>query len=350
MPISRNAQPTMSSRLPVPQVSARTGAMIVQMAAAMGANATRLTQAAGFTPAGSDAADARIPLEVEQRLWEQAAALTGDPLFGLHAAALIQPGAFGVLDYAVRTAPDLGTALQRLVRYNRLVHDLATFDVIPAGDVVRIEHRFQGSAARPCRHATEFTLASLVVMATQIAGEAVQALAVGLPHPAAGDAADFRQVFGVTPAFNAPVSFLALPAAVLDRPVPAADPGLSRIITDHAEHLLAAYTPHRANTVLRVRRHLLEGLADRPMTLQAVARALHMSERSLQRRLQEEGARFADLLDAVRRELAMRYMADPRLALGEVAYLLGYAEPSAFQRAFKRWTGITPTAARQRNH
>ena len=90
-----------------------------------------------------------------------------DTLFGLHAAAAIRPGAFDVLDYAVRTAPDLRTALQRLARYNRLVHDLASFEVITAGDAVRVEHHFEGQGARPCRHAAEFTLASLVVVASQ---------------------------------------------------------------------------------------------------------------------------------------------------------------------------------------
>lgn len=83
------------------------------------------------------------------------------------------------------------------------------------------------------------------------------------------------------------------------------------------------------------------------MTLRQVAQRLHLSERSLQRRLDAEGTRFADLVDEVRRELALRYIADERLALGEVAYLLGFAEPSPFHRAFKRWTGTTPTAARR---
>ena len=72
-----------------------------------------------------------------------------------------------------------------------------------------------------------------------------------------------------------------------------------------------------------------------------------MSERSLQRRLEAEGTRFAALVDAVRKDLALRYLADPRLALGEVAYLLGFAEPSPFHRAFKRWTGTTPAAMRR---
>jgi len=73
-----------------------------------------------------------------------------------------------------------------------------------------------------------------------------------------------------------------------------------------------------------------------------------MSERSLQRRLAEESVRFEALTDDVRREMAARYLADRKVAIAEIAYLLGYSEPSAFHRAFKRWTGSTPAEARQR--
>jgi AraC-like DNA-binding protein len=340
----------MTARLRIPRISARIGALIVQVAADLGADAQRLMLDAGFDPRWLSDAEARMPLEVEERLWNRAAAMTGDSLFGLHAAGAIRPGAFDVLDHAVRTAPDLRTALHRLARYNRLVHDLARFEIVPDGDAVRIEHRFEGGGARPCRHAAEFTLASLVVVASQIGGQPVPARAVAFAHPPAGDAEAFRTVFGVTPRFDAPVSCLVLASSLLDRPVPAADPTLSRIVTAHAEQLLAARAPMRESVAARVRRHLAEGMADGPMTLDAIARRLHLSERSVQRRLEEEGTRFADLVDEVRRELALRYIADERLALGEVAYLLGYAEPSPFHRAFKRWTGTTPAAARRARH
>jgi AraC-like DNA-binding protein len=305
---------------------------------------------AGFDARWLTDADARMPLAVEERLWNLAAALTGDPLFGLHAAAAIRPGAFDVLDYAVRTAPDLRTALQRLARYNRLVHDLASFEIMADGDAVRIEHRFEGHGARPCRQAVEFTLASLVVVASQIAGEPVPAQAVEFAHAAPDGIDVYRRVFGVTPRFDTPASCLVLSAAALDRPPPAADPALSRIVVAHAEQLLAAHAPAPATVAVQVRRQLAGSLASGPATLRRIAQELHLSERSLQRRLEAEGTRFADLVDEVRRDLARRYIADERLTLGEVAYLLGFAEPSPFHRAFKRWTGTTPAAARRARH
>ncbi len=337
----------MPSRTSSPQVSARIGALIVQVAASRGVDAGALMADAGFLPGWLDDVEARIPLVVEERLWQGAADRTRDPLFGLRAAQAIRPGAFDVLDYAVRTAPTLRTALQRLARYNRLVHDLATFELLADGDTVRVEHRFAGAGSGPCRHAAEFTLASLVVVGAQISGHALPAVAVAFTHDAPDDLQAFREVFGVEPRFGATVSCLVLDAHRLDQPLSAADAALSRIVTAHAEQLLLAHVPASPSVVAEVRQQVAQNMANGPMGLREIAQHLHLSERSLQRRLDAEGTRFAELVDEVRRELALRYIADQRLALGEVAYLLGFAEPSPFHRAFKRWTGTTPAAARR---
>lgn len=331
----------------VPKVSARIGALIIQRAAVLGVEPEQLLFETGFEAAWLSDTEARMPLAIEQRLWERAADLAHTPSFGLFAASLIRPGEFDVLDYAVRTAPDLRTALQRLTRYNRLLHDLAIFKVIPMGETTRIEHRFDVVGVQPCPQAAEFTLASLVVVASQLSGESVHALHVELPH-AALDAADaYLAAFGTVPRFGAPVSCLVLASDVLGRSVPAADPCLSRIVTAHAEQLLSASEPPQENITTLVRGKLAEGMAHGLISLRVVARSLNMSERSLQRRLDDQGSRFADLMDEVRRGLAMRYIADERLALGEVAYLLGFSDPSSFHRAFKRWTGTTPANARR---
>jgi AraC-like DNA-binding protein len=329
------------------QVSARVGALVVHIAAARGVPAAQLMADVGFEPAWLEEAQARMPLAMEEQLWNRAAQWTDDPLFGLHAAAQIRAGAFDVLDYAVRTAPDLRTALQRLVRYNRLVHDLALFEISTHGSEVRIAHRFGKAGMRPCRQASEFTLACLLVVASQMGGHAVQALAVDFAHTAGAPVEDYASVFGVAPRFNAEVSCLVLPAELLDRSVPGADPALSRIVTAHADLLLQAHAHADADVVEQVRALLAECMADGPPTLTQVARRLHLSERSLQRRMDEGGTRFSRLVDEVRCELALRYVRDPRLALGEVAYLLGFAEVSPFHRAFRRWTGTTPAAMRR---
>jgi AraC-like DNA-binding protein len=337
----------MNKQKPEPQVSARVGALIVRAATALGADLEHLLAATGFDPAVLNDPDARMSLVQEEALWQQAVRQTGDPAFGLHAAEGLRPGAFDVLDYAVRTAPDLREALQRLVRYHRLVHDLAVFTVSEApGHGARIEHRFAVPGLQPCRHALEFKFASVLVIGAQVTGAPLHALDVSFPHPAPASLDEYRRVFGVEPVFMAPAATLTLGPDLLSRPL-AADAGLSRIVVEHAERLLQARQRETGDLAARVSRCLAEGLAHGPPSLSAMARQLHMSERSLQRRLEAEGTRFAALVDAVRKDLALRYMADSRLALGEVAYLLGFAEPSPFHRAFKRWTGTTPAAMRR---
>ena len=337
-----------SATAAAPSVLARIVGLIVHAVQARGVGAAELLAGSGVDPADLADADARIPLATEELLWARAAELSGDACFGLHAAALIRPGAFDVMDYAVRTAPTLREALERLARYNRLVHDVAAFRIVDAGATVRVEHGFVSPGHWPCRQASEFTLASLPMVAAQIAGgRALPALAVEFAHAAPAELAPYREVFGLVPRFGAEVSAISFDAARLREPVPGADPGLSRIVTAHAERLLAEQAPPQPGLAEQVRRFIAESLDQGPPSLRQVAHRLHLSERSLQRRLGEEGCRFAELVEQVRRELALRYIADRKLALGEVAYLLGFAEPSPFHRAFKRWTGMTPAAARR---
>ncbi|MCB9564479.1 MAG: AraC family transcriptional regulator [Kofleriaceae bacterium] len=332
------------------QVSARIGAMIVQAAVRHGVDPAEITRETGFDPTLAGDPDARIDFAVEEALWATAARLTGDDAFGLHAAEALRPGAFDVLDYAVRTAPTVRAALDRVARYNRLEHDVATFTIGDAGDpeVVRIEHRLAGVGVVQHRHSAEMTMASLVVVAAQISGAPVVARAVELRHAAPASTAEHVRVLGVEPRFDAATNAVELAREVLDRPCPAADPVLARVIERHAEALLAARPDPAARTSQRVRALLAQLLGEQDASLGAVAARLRLSERSLQRRLADEGLTFDAVLDDLRRELALRYLADPRIAIAEVAYLLAYSETSAFHRAFKRWTGATPAEARRR--
>lgn len=337
--------------MPEIEVSARIGSAIVQIAVARGADAARLQREAGFDATVGREPDARISIEVEDRLWEVAAELTKDVHFGLHAAAFLRPGAFDVLDYAVRTAPTLRAAIERLARYNRLVHSAAVFHVVDAADAsrVRIEHAFAVPGRRPSRHASEFTIASVVVIGGQISAAPLHPLAIELPHPPpTSDAAVYEEVFGVRPRFGAAAGAIELAREELDRPCPAADPMLSEIILRQANALLAARPDPESSFAARVRQHLVGRLAEGDGSVAAMARTLKLSERTFQRRLAAEGLTFDVLLDELRHELALRYLGDPAMAIGEVAYLLGYAEPSSFHRAFKRWTGATPAEARSR--
>jgi AraC-like DNA-binding protein len=330
-------------------MTARIGAMVVHAAAARGVDPARLQALTGFDPASAADPDARISLELESRLWETAARLAGDDAFGLHAAALLEPGAFDVLDYACRTAPTLRIAFDRLIRYNRIEHDAAVFCASDGPTSTRLEHRFRIPGFEQSRHSAEFTLAAVIVIGGQIAGVELRPGAVEFRHAAPRSTAEHVRTFGVEPRFSCEANVLELDRSVLDRPAPRADPALSRIIERQAEALLAARPAPTDTTADRVRRLLVAALGEGEASLLAVAEKLRMSERSLQRRLADEGTTFDALLEDLRKQLALRYLADPKVAIGEVAYLLGYSEPSPFHRAFKRWTGTTPKEFRARS-
>lgn len=329
-------------------VSARIGAMVVHAAAARGVAPERLRELTGFDAAIAKDPDERIPLAVETQLWDEAARLTGDDAFGLHVASGIRPGVFDVLDYACRTAPTLRVSFERLIRYNRLEHDIAVFSYTERDSIARLEHRFRIPGIEPSRHAAEFTLASIIVIGGQILGEPLRPRAVEFRHPAPRATTEHLRAFGVEPRFGCEANALELDREVLERPAPNADPALSRIIVRQAEALLAVRPEVVETTADRVRRLLVASLGEGDITLAGMADKLRMSERTLQRRLADEGLTFDDLVEQQRKQLALQYLSDPKLAVSEVAYLLGYSEPSAFHRAFKRWTGMTPKEMRAR--
>jgi AraC-like DNA-binding protein len=330
------------------EVSARVGAMIVNAVATRGADPRRLCEITGFDPACADNPTARISLAMEQSLWETAAEHTGDPSFGLHTAESLRTGTFDVLDYAVRTAPTLRAALQRLIRYSGLEHEPAVFDLIPTGRTTRIEHSFGARPIRPCRQEAEFTLASMVIIGREIVAGGVLPLAVEFMHPLPLHTEEHLRIFGVMPRFAAPVNALEFDATTIDRTILSGDPALSRIIERHADAALNSIGPATESTTQCVRTILRKTLPDGYCSLATIAAKIGVSERTLQRRLLEEDTTFAAVLDGVRRDLGLRYLRDRKLTLAEIAYLLGYSEPSPFHRAFKRWTGSTPQALRRK--
>lgn len=151
-----------------PQVSARIASLIALHMQMSGVSPHSILQEAGLSQLLLQDADARIPLHVEDRLWQQAAQACGDSLFGLHAAQGVRAGRLDVLDYVVRTALNLLESLQRLTRYSRLLHDVAGFALVPRGSHVRVEHRLGEPAGAASPHGAEFTLASLFVVGRQL--------------------------------------------------------------------------------------------------------------------------------------------------------------------------------------
>jgi AraC-like DNA-binding protein len=151
----------------------------------------------------------------------------------------------------------------------------------------------------------------------------------------------YKQFLGVRPTFSARAYAIELDGSAADWPIATANNELFDTLDAHAQRLLAELSAGRTVTdaVVRAISNLLKG---EPPRIELAARGLAMSPRALQRSLQEEGTTYHDLLDQTRHGLAVRYLADSRAVIFDVAYLLGFSEPSAFHPAFRRWTGRTP--------
>jgi AraC-like DNA-binding protein len=328
-------------------VSGGIAGLVVHTLRAHGGDADGLMGRHGIEEARLWLPDARVPLVEEQRMWEEAADELGDAAFGLHAVYQWKPGDFDVFGYAIASSPTLRDAGHAISRYNRLIHDVAEIQVEEEGDEARFVHWFRTDARGACWHAALFTVASWLAIGRELTGESWPCLGADFQRPEPDDTEEVRAFFDAPLSFGQPRNRLVFPREVLDLPIGGGDAALHRVLTRHAELALSQLPePDEDRTLHTLRSGLAEALKAGEASMEEMATRLKMSPRTLQRRLKDAGTSFKDVLDEVRRRLATTHLADPRIGIADCAYLLGYSEPSAFQRAFKRWTGTSVGAWR----
>jgi AraC-like DNA-binding protein len=283
-----------------------------------------------------------------QELTHAAAEHLNDAFLGVHLAASVKRGSYGVIDFAVASAPTVGEALQRLIRYQRLVNTAVSFSVERRGADTLLEHRIPGAPQALGRHGNEYTLTTVVRRCHELCRKAIWPARAWFAHPAPADVSELVAALGTeTLQFEAGTNGLMFGPGFYDQPIPAADPALLRVLDTYAASLVSS-TPEPTDFRARVEHHIRLRLQDGTALAERIAPALSMSVRTLHRRLGELGTTFQEILDDVRHRQALVHMGDPMLTVGEVAFLLGYSEPSAFVRAFKRWTNTTPQQHRLR--
>lgn len=289
--------------------------------------------------------ESRLPQAIATRLWLAAGELTQDSNLGIHVAEGVQPGTLGALGYALRTSETLSMSFQRLCRYHRLLHDVAEVKLALQRDRAVLSH-YLPIPGGPVRPISEYVLTGWLLFSHQSTGVHWTPLEVRFPHPQPDDTSELRRLFRCTMKFGHDRSELVFPRDLLDTPLLKADPNLQAILEAQVVAMLQKLPKSEAATDA-VRRHLASELCNGEPRLEHIAPRLHMSPRTLHRRLEEEGTSFRQVLTEVRRELAARHLTERHLAIGEIAFLLGFSEPSAFHRAFKRWTGHAPLAYRE---
>jgi AraC-like DNA-binding protein len=315
---------------------------LVNLLAMFGLSAEGLLAHVNIDASCLDDVDLRVPKEVIATAWERTATLTGLTDLGLKAAEIAPPGTFAILDHVAAHQPDLDRAARATVKFFRLCDpDLdMRFEIVEAE--CRIGFRFPSVMSGYSRHWVE-AIAGIILGRSRAltATPTLAPLRVSFQHASPDLLTEHERVFGNSIAFEAPRTELVFPVDVLRLPVKDADPFLSRVLTEYAERELAKVPDERSVTAF-VRRSLCRRLAIGGLDLPSVAREARCSSRTLQERLRTEGTSFTALVDEVRKEQALKYVANPQLRLVEIPLLLHYSEASPFFRAFRRWTGMTP--------
>ena len=289
----------------------------------------------------------RVAEDAAETAWRLAATLSGDDALGIHLAESLPRGALDLIEYSLRSSPSLGKGLDRLARYGRLLSDRVAARTHHEGETLLfLVHDTATTSLYPAR--AEFALAVALKLARDCTGADITPLRVCFAHPAPDDMAEHRRFFRGRVRFAAGSSSMTLSEADAARPMRDADAALAGIIRRRLENALGARDRSSAGTMsTRVRRILVEHLGQSPLSLDAVARALAVSRRTLTRRLAEEDASFRHILDEVRSDFARALLQDRSQSIGDIAFFLQYSEPAAFHRSFRRWTGRTPQAFRE---
>lgn len=284
--------------------------------------------------------DARIPQDSITRLWHLAVKRSGNPAIGLNMARVIRPAHFNVLGFALMSSANLKEGFARIVRYQRLIGEAADLNLQVRPSCYELEVAIHGDALPAPPQSHDAALAYAMAFVRWMTGEPIRPLKVSFACPAPAELASYGALFDCPLEFDAPRYCLSYSREVMEKPLATANAALAQAHERLAAEYLARFEQSRVTH--QVRQVLCRLLPQGEPKRQAVADALRMSTRTLQRRLQEEGKSFQQVLDETRRELSVQYLGQPQLTLLEIAYLLGFADPSNFFRAFKRWFGMPP--------
>jgi AraC-like DNA-binding protein len=309
-----------------------------------GVDADRVFEDVGLDPSKLADPRARYRVEDARRGWHEAARLIGDPCFGLQAVEEWRATDFHALGYAFLASRTLRTGLGRIVRYNAIVDSIVCFELTAAEGRVMFAYRVEDPRIPDTAALEDARLGTVFGMCREVYGPELELVEVFITHPEPPCKADYYGLFRCPVHFNASVSQLVFDAAVMEVRLPASNKELAQA----NDAVLAAYVGELSTGDIesRVKGAVLDHLPSGAPSAETIAKSLHLSPRTLQRRLAVAGTSYSQVLEDVRRTLAEQYVADSSRSLSEITYLLGFSELSAFSRAFRRWTGQAPSAVR----
>ncbi len=325
-------------------VIASSASIIYRLALQHDLDPAQLFEKAGLNISLIKDPNSRIDSAAIDRAWKRLGDAIDSPCFGLEAAEHWHPSDLQALGYAWLSSHSLRSALERLCRYARVVTEVDEFTLKESNGTVSIILSSSGLSAND-NWVADSILAVLVSMCRANAGEDFTPESIEFVHPEPTCVAEFFKFFRCPVQFDAESNRIIFSAQSLDNPLTSANPYLAQI----HDQIMIEYLAHldKNDVIQLVRSAIVEQLPSGDVTDARIAAALNRTERTLQRQLRNKGTTFKTLLNEIRIDLARKYIHNSRLSLTEISFLLGFSEISAFSRAFRRWTGKSPSQYRQ---
>ena len=305
---------------------------------AAGCDTAALLSQAGFEPNSLDGPTARCALTHSLRLWRIAREVTGDPAFGLKVASHLKPTSFHALSYGISASSSLKEAFERAQRYCHVGSDAVDYEFSRRGS----EYHFViAPTADLGDEPIDALVGSYLRMCRSLIGRDYSPLRIEFRRAPPSRMDDFLSLLRAPMLFDMPQTRLVFDRESIERPLDSGNPELAR----HNDAIALQYLTQleRDNIELRVREVLTQRLAYGEPSQEDVAEILNMSARTLQRKLGDGGTTYKEILDDTRHALALVYLSAPRHSVSDVTYLLGFSAGSCFTRAFRRWTGQSPS-------
>lgn len=311
---------------------------------AYGIDSRRFAQQIGLPPIDAPQGNTRLPSKLLDAAFERGAAIIPDPAFALRAGEFWHPSDLGTLGYAWLSSGSLRTALKRLARFASVLGNKARIRCVEGPHGIAFGYDTQRGNSLVGYLMGEYFLSLVFAMCRANYGPGLVLESVSLRRPRPDNRQPYDALFGCPITFAAAEDGFVLSGQAADRPLPTAN----RELATTCDAILAKQLAELAGSDLesRCKAWLLEQLTSGEPSEEALARAMGMSPRTLQRKLGELGLSYKEVLEKTRYDLALRYLDDPHKTVTDITFLLGFSETSAFSRAFKRWNGKAPTSYR----
>lgn len=292
--------------------------------------------------------EARIVQGDFDRIIMAAAQYTGDDMFGLHQGQRMSLSDLGVLGYVMLHSRTLGKALSSYQKYNFIDCSGLNVDIEVQGADVVISMLLSNSLETPSRHFIEGMMACIYQALLALSCRALPIKEVRFMYAPPSQIEEYEAVFGIMPLFHQNANSFRFSKEMLDYSIVGSDTRLLDVFQAIAEEVRAKLSSNYSELSSNLNKWIIECMPSHFPNLQEAAKEFLMSPRTLQSRLKAENTSYNRLANEVRKELAIRYLAQPEYTIGEISYLLHFSEPSAFQTAFRKWTNLTPGEYRHR--